>query len=178
MKTLSLETGYLSVDGERQEVCAEWRGWLNQPVPPQECELSSEQFERALIGEWEFLTHCVWQEVCGWQAVQQDDWPVIRWRFYPEGLLWEERWDGKGAWFPYSVYRAERELLIVRDPRTEPAGQISRYKLARVNRVFLWLYDASSEDEEKRLSPAWLFQRRAGAARSALCREMESRGEE
>ena len=159
MKTLSLETGDLSVNGKQQDVCTGWKDWLNQPVPSQECELSSEQFEKALIGEWEFLTRCVRQGTCGWQADQQDDEELIRWRFYPDGLLWEERPDGKGAWFPYSVYRAERELFIVRDPRSEPAGCSSRYKLARVNRVFLCLYEPFFEDEERSSFYALLFQR-------------------
>lgn len=82
-----------------------------------------------------------------------------RWRFYPEGLLWEEKEGVGGAWFPYSVYRARGELFIMRDPRPGRWHREERYGLARLDSEVLWLYEPPFEDEEHPPCHSLVFRR-------------------
>lgn len=65
---------------------------------------------------------------------------MFRWRFYSEGLLWEEIESRPGEWFPYSVCRTGRELLIARSPRLGRDYEEERYVIRLLSRRLLWLH--------------------------------------
>lgn len=106
---------------------------------------SPEQFASRVIGEWVFFARCLRDGAQGWKPDRLTPPSLSLWRFYPQGLLWEERKGQDGQWFPYSVYRTWRELFIVRNPRPQPQGREERYRLAYLSRRFLWVYDSFSD---------------------------------